>query len=133
MGDRGQIAIQNDDDKRVYLYSHWAGRDIPAILQSALLRGKGRWLDDCYLARIVFNEMTKGREMEETGFGIDTVEHEDTSHPIPVLNCTTQMIAWEKGAYGANPREPISFADYVQLAADDLRRFNTNDENLSED
>ena len=113
MGERGQIAIKNPNDQRVYLYTHWYGPEIPEVLKAALKRGRNRWDDESYLARIIFNEMTKGKEMEDTGYGIDTYKHIDTSYPIPVLDCNTQTITWEKGAYGDQPPEPISFADFV--------------------
>ena len=110
MGDRGQIAISQGDGTCVYLYSHWDGSRLPEILKSALIRGKNRWGDSCYLARIIFCEMVKGREMEETGFGIDTAVHDDVYQPIPTLDCGTQMIVWNSFS---TTTPPISFADFI--------------------
>jgi len=72
MGDRGQIKI-ND----VYLYTHWYGSNLKKILASALNRGRSRWEDPEYLARIIFCEMVKGEEMDDEGFGIGPELHGD--------------------------------------------------------
>jgi len=69
MGDRANIQMLNEEDKSVYLYTHWRGSELPGILQRALAK-RWRWNDDAYLARIIFCEMVKGSETGETGFGI---------------------------------------------------------------
>jgi hypothetical protein len=113
MGDRAQLAvIDGDGPARVYLYTHWHGTELPETLKAALIRGKSRWDDSSYLTRIIFNEMTKGNEMGETGFGIDCTLHGDVFKPVPVLDCNTQMITWEN--VKGEPREPISFADFIK-------------------
>lgn len=71
MGDRGNIIVK-DANSEVYLYTHWTGSDLPDVLRAALKRGKSRWNDGPYLARIIFCEMVKGEEMDETGFGISS-------------------------------------------------------------
>lgn len=71
MGDRGNIIVK-DGESKVYLYTHWTGSELPEVLKSALRRGKSRWDDGQYLARIIFCEMVKGQEMDETGFGISS-------------------------------------------------------------
>lgn len=70
MGDRANICMKEEDDKEVYLYTHWQGSDLPSILQDALKRGRGRWSDNQYLARIIFCEMVKDSVLDETGYGI---------------------------------------------------------------
>lgn len=72
MGDRGNIIVK-DSDSTVYLYTHWTGSDLPEVIKSGLVRGKDRWDDGSYLARILFCEMVKGQEMDTTGFGISSV------------------------------------------------------------
>jgi hypothetical protein len=85
MGDRGNIAIQNGTKKsRVYLYTHWNGSNIQAIARRALAK-KWRWSDEAYLTRIVFCELVKGFEDDETGYGISTSIC-DNAHPILVLD-----------------------------------------------
>lgn len=90
MGDRGNIIVK-DRDSTVYLYSHWTGSDLPDVLKSALKRGKSRWNDGQYLARIIFCEMVKGSEMDETGFGISsTIGDGGTDLVVDVGNQTVE-------------------------------------------
>ena len=67
MGDRGQVYVKQAG---VYLYTHWAASELDEIVKQALIRGKDRWYDAEYLARIIFNEITKGDEQGTTGAGI---------------------------------------------------------------
>lgn len=69
MGDRANIEVREGDES-VYLYTHWRGSDAPQTLQKALRRGKDRWTDNGYLARIIFCDLVSGYEDELTGFGI---------------------------------------------------------------
>jgi len=85
MGDRANVLISG-----VYLYTHWGGRHLPFIVRDALKK-KWRWDDDAYLTRIVFCEMVKGQEAEETGFGICSYMP-DNEHPVIELNCDNQTI-----------------------------------------
>jgi hypothetical protein len=86
MGDRGNIAIKQNDDTCIYLYTHWRGSSVCGILAKALdsEKGRNRWRDRAYLTRIIFDTLTEGYQNEETGFGIDT-EPCDNQHDIPVV------------------------------------------------
>jgi hypothetical protein len=86
MGDRGNIKIGG-----VYLYTHWAGSEISQILRDALKRGRSRWTDESYLARIIFCEMIKHDVMGTTGYGIST-EIIDNEHDILEVNCDKQTV-----------------------------------------
>ena len=70
MGDRGNIILKYHGNDKVYLHTHWSGSDLPGIIKAALKRGKDRWGDDPYLARILFSEMIQHEVMDNTGFGI---------------------------------------------------------------
>lgn len=91
MGDRGNIFIagsypQDDNEKGVqgvYLYSHWGGSELPKILAMGLNRGRDRWGDEQYLARIIFQTMI-GDDTQTTGYGISAVIG-DNSYPILVV------------------------------------------------
>lgn len=72
MGDRGNICMEIEDGTEIYLYTHWHGSELKSILQSALIRGRSRWSDESYLARIIFSEMIKDSVEELTGYGIST-------------------------------------------------------------
>jgi len=69
MGDRANVKISDRYSGDLYLYTHWAGTELPETVQRALKR-RERWDDMPYLARIVFCEMVKGNEDGATGFGI---------------------------------------------------------------
>lgn len=113
MGDRGNIAIEQSTTPgdRVYLYSHWGGSELPGDLKTALAK-QWRWDDPAYLARIVFDVMTRANHGEETGFGIST-HRPDNEHPILVVNCGTQAVTaeTERGKVTAT----WTFAEYLAL------------------
>jgi len=90
MGDRANILVTSDNET-VCLYTHWAGTELPKTLQDALKRGESRLDDFQYITRIIFNQMTKGREMELTGFGI-TCEVHDNEHELIKFNVDDQTI-----------------------------------------
>lgn len=91
MGDRGNICMKMDGGGQVFFYSHWGGTELPEILKAALIRGKERWDDEPYLSRIIFNEITKGKEMNLTGVGISTYET-DNEHPIIYVSVKEQTV-----------------------------------------
>lgn len=96
MGDRANCVVKQNsyaDNGEVFLYTHWSGYELPAIVQSAL-RKRWRWDDESYLTRIIFNEMTKGHESTETGFGISTVVG-DNSYDYIVVDPKNQEVRFE--------------------------------------
>jgi hypothetical protein len=88
MGDRAQIHIK---DTGVYLYTHWDGWRLEAIVQAALAR-KQRWDDVEYLTRIIFSEMIKKDIDGETGYGIGTALHGD-AYKVIEIDCGRQVIS----------------------------------------
>lgn len=111
MGERGQIQIGN-----VYLYTHWGGAELKETLKSALSR-KQRWDDEEYLARIIFCEMIKGEEQEETGYGIGTSKHSDLNYPLLVVDIENQQITEKKGGEfdsGQKLMKKTSFEDFIK-------------------
>lgn len=107
MGDRANIAIKQDNDNEyVWLYSHWGGHGLPARLQDALRRGKDRWADGQYLARIIFQEMV-GTDSGTTGYGIST-RIGDNEYPVIVVDPNAQTV-------GVVPRDMAETGDNAQL------------------
>jgi hypothetical protein len=87
MGDRGNIGIrQPDEQTTVYLYTHWAGSLVPALLAEGLKRTKeaGRLTDPAYATRIIFDTLT-GLDGGSTGYGISIGAPCDNEHEIPYL------------------------------------------------
>ena len=110
MGDRANIKMI-DDDGAIFLYSHWGGSELPSILHTALSK-KWRWDDSAYLTRIIFCEMVKGQEDQETGFGIST-HIPDNEHLVIVVNPTDQIVGLET-ENGSRVYGPVSFEDFVK-------------------
>lgn len=94
MGDRANIQLSyGGETPSIFFYTHWAGSEIHRTLADALERGKGRWDDPPYLARIIFCEMIKDDVMSDTGFGIHHVECD--SGPLPVVNMHERTVMWQ--------------------------------------
>lgn len=123
MGDRGNVKVlmhsglpeREGREDAVYLYAHWAGTELPILLQRALAR-RERWQDESYLARIIFCEMVKGEEDGETGYGIASYQP-DNEHPILVVDCEKQQVRIEDAQYGrwGGEKREWSFDDFVAL------------------
>lgn len=127
MGDRANI-VMKDGESRIYFYTHWNGYELPSIAQEGLRRGKGRWNDAPYLARIVFCAMVKGDEDGETGYGISSGIC-DNSYPLLVIDTDEQQIRFEdangiysssKGAIGKS----FSFEEFCNINFIDRQQWN---------
>ena len=84
MGDRRNVILDYGNDNKIYFYSHWGGTDLPATVAYALQRGKERWDDPPYLARIIFSELIRDEYQELTGYGIspDIVDTEYSNEEV---------------------------------------------------
>ena len=89
MGDRGNIVVEMLPAD-VWLYTHWCGTELAATLHTALSK-HWRWEDDSYLARIIFSEMVKGQESQETSYGIAT-SPPDNEHNILRVDCARKRV-----------------------------------------
>lgn len=61
-------------DRVIYLYTHWGAAGLENQLAASLERGRERWDDESYLARIIFTDMTEGVGKDLTGFGLSPYE-----------------------------------------------------------
>lgn len=112
MGSRAQVKIVNGNDPALYLYSHWQADALPELVKSALAR-KLRWDDPEYLARIIFDEMTKGRQGEETGYGISTVQNVDILFLV-VVDVGRQTVHIDRSVWAGGKIEPLeTFEKYI--------------------
>lgn len=90
MGDRGNIffvdhEIDSETYGGLYLYSHWAGSGMWLMCKEGLKRGKSRWGDSQYLARILFCDVVRDILDETTGAGLSTFMG-DNEHQIIRVN-----------------------------------------------
>jgi hypothetical protein len=106
VGDRGSIRIHEGDGPSVYLYTHWTGSELPHIVRRALASpaGRNRWNDAPYLTRIIFDELTRGEQGGEMGYGIWSTPLETT---VVDVNVKTQKVTLS----GTGAR--LSFREYV--------------------
>ena len=127
MGDRGNIyfvdGAQSDRQWRgVYMYSHWRGGELPSVVQRALRRGRGRWGDAQYLARMMFCELLDGDLDGETGYGLST-QLGDNEHPIVRVNDVDGTVAFCRPGTEADrleaPMRSWAYDEFVQLADPD--------------
>ena len=100
MGDRANVFFVDAKPESgpltgLYLYTHWAGESLPEIVQSGLERGKGRWGDSQYLARILFCELIKDDVLGETGYGLST-RIGDNGHPIIRVDDTNSRVSFHE-------------------------------------
>lgn len=96
MGNRANVEIQYEAGQSIFFYSHWDATGVDKIVINAIQRGKGRWSDESYLARIIFCEMVKNSILDETGYGISPDEYE-TGSPKCVVNMASKTIIMTNG------------------------------------
>ena len=84
MGMRRNIALDYGANTKVFLYTHWGAEHLEDTLRAALIRGRDRWDDPPYLARIIFSEMIQDEVLEETGYGIAPYVMDDEFPTIEV-------------------------------------------------
>lgn len=109
MGDRANVVIVDGEFSKVFLYTHWGGSELPALVQTSLKRSGSRWNDAPYLTRAIFCDMVKGDEEGLTGYGISS-RMCDNEHPLIVLDAKAQTVTFETED-GVELRK-LSFADY---------------------
>jgi len=94
MGDRCNVLVVDSfNDNEVWLYSHWGGSEIETTVRDAMRRGRDRWGDGSYLARIIFSEMIKDDVMGTTGYGI-SAECGDGDNNVIQVNCKYQTVTY---------------------------------------
>jgi hypothetical protein len=126
MGDRANIYVidkyASDDVGKtvgVYLYTHWGGGSLPAILAEGLKLAQSRWGDTAYLTRMLFDHLT-GLRGGETGFGI-SVSLGDNSYPILVVDDTLGQVRVAKEGTEDGSAPPLwsgSYDEFIALASD---------------
>lgn len=123
MGDRANVVVLQHhgegDPQKVYLYTHWGGCELPFTLQKALERGVDRWDDEPYLTRIIFNQMTEGIEMEETGIGISTYLT-DNEHPLLLVDCKDKLVSMVREKDENSVLHQWPFDSFVALKKEEL-------------
>lgn len=120
MGDRGNIVLDYGNKRRIFLYTHWSGSELKTTLKKALIRGKSRWEDESYLARIIFCEMIKDDITELTGYGISPTIT-DNEHPLLIVDLINHKI-WFETEEGNKIKSSYSYEEFVKT------KFNEGDD-----
>lgn len=113
MGDRGHVYVEpGDGTPGVWFYAHWAGSSLPGTVADALDRGRERWTDDQYLARIIFCEMVQPEVLGTTGYGIGARpgDNGDGGRVVRV-NVAERTVTLEQGD---GERRPFPFEQFVR-------------------
>jgi len=105
MGNRASIVVKSQTDQ-VVLYTHWNGDELIDVAKKSLNRGKSRWNDLQYLARIIFSDMIAGDERSTTGFGI--------SGRIGAGDDKVITICLHNQAVSINGRPAIGFIEFIE-------------------
>jgi hypothetical protein len=140
MGDRANIIVKDGSKNPIFLYTHWAGSELPATLQEGLKRGRPRWDDDSYLTRILFCEMIQDDVLGETGYGIST-SMPDNEHNYLIVDVPAQKVIVAKYDYRADRSKPLdsehlaeySFEDYCALNLEDGYPWEKGDDGEDDD
>lgn len=115
MGDRANVCLKQENDQgKIYLYTHWSGTKLPATVQNALQRSKDRWNDEPYLGRIIFSEMIKNDIMDLTGYGISTYVC-DGEDRIITIDVDNQTVSTKSKSY--------TFTQFIELPANEIMNF----------
>lgn len=76
MGDRYTVGFTgfdetDNEERRIWLYSHWGGNVRHAEIARAIEAAMPRWSDPTYATRIAISNIVGDSWKEETGFGIE--------------------------------------------------------------
>ena len=109
MGVKGQVHIEDDN---VWLYTEYEGYNVLNIVEKALRRGRSRWNNPEYLARIIFSEMTRDYIDGLEDYGIGARKHNGVEWSVGI-NCQNQTVTvtlWDRFL------ESKSFEDFISEA-----------------
>ena len=103
---RRNIALQYEGrtEPSIFLYTHWGAELLEQTLAESLDRGRGRWGDEPYLARIIASDMFKDAEQDITGYGLAPYVMDD-EYPtlyVDLEKQTVNNVPFE--AFIANPQ-----------------------------
>lgn len=114
MGDRANIVIESDTDmfpSPVYFYTHWSGYSIKASLKKALIKGRERWDDPQYLARVIFQTLI-GKDNDVIGFGIST-KIGDNDRPLITVSMKERKVRQRGQSLESQPTQEWTFEEFT--------------------
>lgn len=97
MGDRANIEMRESGGGKIYLYSHWAGSELPQMLCEALQFAKARWDDEQYLHRCIITHICKDED-GVTGWGVSTYPG-DGEDRITIVDTPNRKVKAHRGEW----------------------------------
>lgn len=73
MGARSNIVVRFSSGARIYLYTHWRGREVGRVVQDALRAATaegGRWHHEGVVCRALATRLWRGEEDELLGYSV---------------------------------------------------------------
>lgn len=96
MGDRANIRFKQTAGS-IYLYGHWAGKELAITARKAFIKCRSRWDDDNYATRYIVGQCMKGQLEELTGFGLST-SRTDNERDVLEFDFTENKVRLKSGA-----------------------------------
>jgi hypothetical protein len=127
MGDRANAVVKDGKDTGVFIYTHRSGYVLPLKVQKALQK-KWRWNDVQYLTRIIYDEVVRGHERTETGFGLTTTIW-DNGHKIIVVDPDNSQVLFvpepeesDCGIFDSPASHSWTFEEYISLSPEQINK-----------
>jgi len=92
MGARTTWEIQTNETTSLYLYSHWGGGSKLRDTIKAIRAAEPRWSDLTYCARIIVSQIVGDSWADETGFGLDVGEPNQSPFEEEYFRCVIDLI-----------------------------------------
>lgn len=71
MGDRGNVSIKQSSGRHLWIYTHWTGSYLPALVRDGLIFTGDRWDDEPYFNRGIISSIIGADHLESnTGYGV---------------------------------------------------------------
>ena len=114
MGDRGNVSINQSNGQKLWIYTHWTGSSLPALVRDGLIFTHGRWDDEPYFNRGIISSIIGLDHLEDnTGYGVG-LECGDGQNQIVEIDREKETVrigerTWAFSEYVKLDPEGISF------------------------
>lgn len=106
MGNRANFYTHNGIESGIYIYTHWNGDELPAILRKTLVENKNLWDDEQYFNGVLFNNLYQ--QDKSSGFSAAIGDGDDRILDIDFSN---QLIIFSESYNIKNQ----SFSEFIEV------------------
>lgn len=113
MGDRAHVYVHEGDRAGVWIYTHWSGTRLPALVAAILdtPEARGRLNDTGYFTRILIDGLTADAD-PSLGWGVDTEPGDTTDgYRVVVIDTAVGTVQLTRQTEPVGP--PLSVDQYV--------------------